>query len=343
MSKWSSRSSLYRFTFVCLVFLFLTFLLAAAVPQWFGSKSTHSVAVGGATVQVTQPYYKGLWLTCTKVVDDVDFDNCTVVAFGDDNLDWMDGVRGVWVAGAAFYSLAILIAIGDNCCCDCGNKDYGMTAMWMLIAGLDGAAGVIVVAVKTADDDSMNDYRWGFYLACVSSGLTIILSIMLCISRHPTRGSEKTQRSRTADYVYNSGPNSGVKNGGPQQNGGFTNHRDDIPMSNGYHGPGQTQNAYSMYRGGPQQAEPSAPYHGQSLQRPRVQPQGGPGYSPYGNGNGYDMSRPNQRASMAESADLSNGYTTDLIQAEHSLSRSNRPAYGGQGQGGQDYYHNGRY
>jgi hypothetical protein len=83
-----------------------------------------------------------------------------------------------------------------------------------------------------------------------------------------------------------------------------------------------------MYRG-EHQTQPSAPY-GSSLPR-----QGGGypgGYQPYG--------YPNQRHSVAESADLSNGYTTELIHAEHSLSRSNR---GDGGYGGRYYQANGRY
>ena len=74
-----------------------------------------------------------------------------------------------------------------------------------LIPGLDGAAGVIVVAVKTSDKDTLNNYRWGYFLACASSGITIILSIMLFLTRNVRAGTEKSRASRTADYVYNSG------------------------------------------------------------------------------------------------------------------------------------------
>jgi len=344
MSSWSSRSSLYKWTLVFLYFMFLVYGLAFSVPTWFGDTETVTVTGGAAS---RAPYFQGLWMVCTDVSDDVDFDSCKVRSFGDeagaagehaDSSDWMDGVRGVWVAGAAFYLLAVLISFGDNCCCGSENgKDHGVAAIWALIAGLDGAAGVIVVAVKTSDKDTLNNYRWGYFLACTSSGLTIILSIMLFLTRNVRPGTEKSRASRTADYVYNSG-----KAGGPQYNGGY--HHDNIPMQNGGPHPHPHQQQYSMYRGEPRQ--PSAPgYHGNSLPHPRHQGSGGysgPGYTPFG---GYDMGRANNRTSMAESADLSNGYTTELINAEHSLSRSHRGDNGGYGnsrhQG--DFYHNGRY
>ncbi|XP_012946929.1 uncharacterized protein LOC101862247 [Aplysia californica] len=327
--KWSYRSTLYKVALVFMYFIFLVFVLAFAVPTWYGPSSGS---------------FAGLWLECIPASDDVDFDDCTTLKF-EDSPDWMNGVRGVWAGGVFFYLLAVLVSFMENYCCSDKNKDHGVSCCFALLAGLCGAAGVILVAIKTADNDLLNHYRWGFFLACISSGLTIILAIMLFITRELTVINEKARQSRTADYVFAQKPYYP-----DYTNQGFQ--RDDMPLANGvtYH---HSPHPYSSYRGGeqPPQTHPSAPYPGNSLQHSRGQAVGynggvggGSGYQPFG----YDMQRPSQRHSMAESADLSNGFTTELIHAEHSLSRTNhRGGDYGRTQDfaprQQDYYMNGRY
>lgn len=166
---------------------------------------------------------------------------------------------------------------------------------------------MIVVAIEVeinvnADDSKTKQYFWGYMLACIASGLALILALILLITCN-IRTNDKASASRTADYVFNQTPTNPY---GPEYTNSAFN-RDEIPLANGVtHKHVPVNNPYSMYGNGNGAQHPrnGAPY---------------PGYV----GNGYDPTRPNQRHSYAESADLSNGYTTELIQAEHTLSRSN--------------------
>lgn len=275
----------------------------------------------------------GLWVQCSGT-DTSKMTDCKTEAFGDD-VAWFDGVRGVWVGGMACYVLAVLYSLAENCCGREGSRDYGITGILTFFAGACGAAGVITLAVEVETNvpespDYALEYFWGYMLACIASALALILALVLLITRNVTKG-DKAKASRTADYVF-SHPQSGPYV--PE----YTNHayaRDDIPLANGVTYQHTPSNGYAMYQSGPQ--------NGNSLPPGR----NGVKYGGYPS-NGYDMGRPNQRHSIAESADLSNGYTPELIQAEHTLSRvQNGPRgvgdyarndyVGGRG----DYYMNG--
>ena len=73
MSRWSSRSNIYKWSLIGLYLMFLCYMAAFSVPTWYGND-----------VDDANSYFKGLWLQCDNIEDDADFDNCTVVAFGDD-------------------------------------------------------------------------------------------------------------------------------------------------------------------------------------------------------------------------------------------------------------------
>ncbi|KAH9512889.1 hypothetical protein Btru_036884 [Bulinus truncatus] len=292
MAKWSERSIIYKVTLLFNYFIFLVYGLAFAIPTWWGSV-----------------YFQGLWVRCTGT-DTSLMKNCETHAFGSDSSPWMDGVRGVWIGGMACYVLAVLYSLVENCCTKEGSRDYGLTGILTLLAGACGAAGVITVAVEVETSTGMGDYYWGFMLACITSGLALILALVLLITCSIVSG-DKSKSSRTADYVF-------THNASPYTqeftNQGYT--REDLPLSNGvthHYTPSPNPTPYAMY--------PTAPYNTNSLQYPR----NGMKYT----GNGYDMNRPNQRHSLAESADLSNGYTPELLQAEQTLNRTQTAQNGG--------------
>lgn len=307
MGKWSWRSGLYKMATVFTFFVFLVYGLAFSTPTWIGKD------VGNKT------QFQGLWLICTGD-DQIDFDDCSEHSFGDD-WDWNDGVRGCWVGGMFFFLVGILHSLFENCCGDEDSKDYGLTGTLVLLAGLCGAAGVILTAVKVEDSDiGYDEYYWGFIIACAASGLAILLSIVLLIARnagHSDNASDydedeakRRHGSRAIDYVNNYGkqPYHGYGYGGTPyeyQNAGYRGdqhypggHHDGYnpPLGNGvsyHHQPTPAQHPYTMYQGS------SLPRH---------------------NGGGY-------RHSMAESVDLSNGFTPTHIHAEQSLNRPSRGDY----------------
>ncbi|KAK0055918.1 hypothetical protein Bpfe_014587 [Biomphalaria pfeifferi] len=301
MAKWSERSVIYRVTLLFNYFIFLVYGLAFAIPTWWGSG-----------------IFRGLWVECSGTDTSIMTD-CNVNAFGSDNA-WMDGVRGVWIGGMACYVLAVLHSLIENCCTKEGSRDYGVTGILTLLAGACGAAGVITVAVEVETNVVQGEYFWGFMLACITSGLALIMALVLLITCNIVSG-DKT-KARTADYVFN-------RTAAPYTqeftNQGYT--REDLPLSNGvthHFTPNPNPNPYTMY--------PTAPYSTNSLQ-----------YQSNGKkypGNGYDMSRPNQRHSLAESADLSNGYTPELLHAEQTLTR-NLQGPNGAGLTRNDYQMNG--
>ncbi|CAL1535899.1 unnamed protein product [Lymnaea stagnalis] len=294
MAKWNQRSSIYQVTLMFNYFIFLVYALAFCIPTWWGAGN-----------------FYGLWVDCVGTDTSI-MKDCQKHAFGDD-VAWYDGVRGVWVGGMACYVLAVLYSLAENCCGREGSRDYGITGILTFLAGACGAAGVITVAVELETNVTIPtavrtlgydhiEYYWGYMLACIASALALILALVLLITRNTTK-RDKAKESRTADYVFSQ----------PQANPytpEYTNHgyaRDDIPLANGVTYQHTPANGYAMYQ--------SVPYNGNSL--PPARNGAKYGYT----GNGYDVGRPNQRHSMAESADLSNGYTPELIQAEHTLSR----------------------
>lgn len=286
-------------------FIFLVYALAFCIPAWAGNDTMI-----------------GLWARCTRTSDSGGFEDCSAWAFGDGGQAWMDGVRAVWLAGMFFYVLAVLFSFVENCCSGSNKKDYGVTGVLAILAGLSGAVGVIVLAIEVElhYSDTMN-YYWGYMLACITSGLTLILAIILLITRN-VKSYEKSPDDRTADYVlaHKSNPYTAE----------FTNHgysHDNIPLANGVtyqHTP--AAHPYTTYQEG---------YNGNKIPQGRNQAPayGQPGYNPYG----YYGGAPNQRHSVAESADLSNGYTSELINAEHSLNRSKPIAQRGDFIRGGDY------
>ena len=156
-------------------------------------------------------------------------------------------------------------------------------------------------------------------IACIASGLAILLAIALLIARnsgisdddyyYEEEEEKRRHGSRAIDYVNNYGkqPNPGYGYGGSPyeyHNAGYRGdhypggHHDGYnpPLGNGvsyHHQPTPAQHPYTMYQGS------SLPRH---------------------NGGGY-------RHSMAESADLSNGFTPTIIHAEQSHVRPPRGDY----------------
>ncbi|CAG5129989.1 unnamed protein product [Candidula unifasciata] len=302
MGKWQQRSVVFKLALLFMYFIFLVYALAFSIPTWLG---------GGLIFGLLEKdIIFGLWAICKKTSDSGGFETCEKMAFGD-NTPWMDGVRAVWVAGMFFYVVAVFYSLVDNCCTREDSRDYGLTGALAILAGLSGAVGVIVVAIKIEEDSPNVQYYWGYMLACITSGLTLILAIILLITKN-TKSSEKAQADRTADYVFaHKQPNPYAQE---YTNQGYT--RDDIPLANGvtyHHTP--TAHPYTAYQDG---------YTGTNYPPTRSQEPiyGQPHKSPYG---GYYNGRPAQLhdASDVGSAytDLSNGYTTELIQAEHTLSR----------------------
>ncbi|GFS15671.1 hypothetical protein ElyMa_006776200 [Elysia marginata] len=311
--KWSWRSGLYKTATVFTFFVFLVYGLGFSVPTWIGRDPA---LLQNGTAVANKIQFQGLWLVCVGD-DEIDFDDCSKQVFGDD-WDWMDAVRGCWVGGMFFFLVGILYSLVENCCGDDESNDYGLTGALVLLAGLCGAAGVILTVVKMEDSNiGYDEYYWGFIVACAASGLAILLSIVLLIARNAGRPDDdsdydededkRRHGSRAIDYVHNYGkqPYHGYGYGGSPyeyQNAGYRgdhNYPGGPPLGNGvsyHHQPTPAQHPYTMYQGS------SLPRH---------------------NGGGY-------RHSMAESADLSNGFTPTHIHAE----QSSRPSRG-------DYYLNG--
>ncbi|KAK3766252.1 hypothetical protein RRG08_036889 [Elysia crispata] len=305
MAKWRWRSGLYKTATVFTFFVFLVYGLAFSTPSWFGDESNETIQ------------FQGLWLLCFGS-DEIDFDNCTRQAFGED-WEWMDGVRGCWVGGMFFFLVGVLFSLVENFCGNERSRDYGLTGTLVLLAGLCGSAGVILTAVKVSDDNGYDEFYWGFMIACIASGLAILLAIALLIARnsgisdddyyYEEEEEKRRHGSRAIDYVNNYGkqPNPDYGYGGSPyeyHNAGYRGdhypggHHDGYnpPLGNGvsyHHQPTPAQHPYTMYQGS------SLPRH---------------------NGGGY-------RHSMAESADLSNGFTPTIIHAEQSHVRPPRGDY----------------
>lgn len=197
-----------------------------------------------------------------------------------------------------------------------------------LSPGLCGAVGVIVTAIEVEEEDTKNlGYYWGYMLACITSGLTLILAIILLITKN-IKSSEKSRDDRTADYVFaHKQPNPYAQE---YTNQGYS--RDDIPLANGityHHTP--TAHPYTTYQDGY-----NGNYHPPTRSQEPIY--GQPNKAPYG---GYYNARPGplHDASDVGTAytDLSNGYTTELINAEHTLTRPGAAQRGDFVRGGGDY------
>ncbi|GFO31360.1 hypothetical protein PoB_005786500 [Plakobranchus ocellatus] len=313
MGKWGARSGLYKAALILTYFVFLVYGLAFAVPAWLGRDP--------AVTDPNKIQFLGLWLSC-EGSDEIDFDDCSENSFGDD-WDWMDAVRGCWTGGMFFFLVGVIYSLIENCCGDENSKDYGLTGTLVLLSGLCGAAGVIVATVNMEDSDShgLNEYYWGFMIACIASGLAILLAIVLIIARNSgfadsdsvSDEDENKRRhgSRAIDYVNNyKQPPYGHGYGSPYEyhNAGYRGDQyQHGPQHDGYAPPlGNGVN----YHHQPTAAHPYTMYQGSSLPRQ--------------NGGGY-------RHSMAESADLSNGFTPTIMHAEQSMGRPGRGDYYGNG------------
>uniref|UniRef100_A0A0B7A7S9 Uncharacterized protein n=1 Tax=Arion vulgaris TaxID=1028688 RepID=A0A0B7A7S9_9EUPU len=299
MVKLQHRSVVYKVTLAFMYFIFLVYAVAFSIPTWFGARP--QLVLG----------FKGLWVLCLTNDDVADFSNCGKYAFGDDS-DWFDGVRGLWIAGMFFYVVAVVYSIVENCCSDEDSKDRGVTGILAILAGLCGAVGVIVAAIEIEENSLNFDYYWGYMLACITSGLTLILAIILLITCN-VRSSEKPRDDRTADYVF------AHKQGIPQAAPEYTNHgysRDEIPLASGVtyqHTP--SAHPYTMYQDGYNNGYPQGRSH--------VDVYAQPAKSPYGYYNGRPNHLHNPSDANTAMTDLSNGYTNELINAEHTLTRSN--------------------
>ncbi|RUS76345.1 hypothetical protein EGW08_015907 [Elysia chlorotica] len=225
----------------------------------------------------------------------------------------LDIFQGLWMKCVGSNQIDF-----DNCSKQAWGDDWGLC----------GAAGVILTTVKIEDSNIGYDkYYWGFMIACIASGLAILLAIVLLIARnsgfdddYDYEDEEEKRRhgSRAIDYVNSYGkqqqPYPGYAYGNSPyeyHNAGYKGdnhypggHHDGYnpPLGNGvsyHHQPTPAQHPYTMYQGS------SLPRH---------------------NGGGY-------RHSMAESADLSNGFTPTIIHAEQT--------HLGRGGPRGDYYMNG--
>jgi hypothetical protein len=297
MSKWQSRCVVYKIALVLLYFIFLVYALAFAIPTWIGFQA------------IEKSNFIGLWAACDGSEEGGNFQNCTKYAFGDGHA-WMDGVRGLWLAGMFIYLVAVLYSLAENCCASEQIRDYGLVGALVILAGLCGAVGVIVMAIEVEEYVQPKvTYFWGYMLACITSGLSIILALILLITRNVTP-KKKSVDNRTADYVFDHKQSSPYVS--EYTNQGYSHN--DIPLANGvtyHHTP--TAHPYTTYQDG----------YNNNVPQPRSDPYAHPDKSSYGYYNG----RPNQLHDPADPSviytDLSNGYTNELLSAEHTLSRSN--------------------
>ena len=156
-------------------------------------------------------------------------------------------------------------------------------------------------------------YYWGFMIACIASGLAILLSIVLLIARnsgladdgsdYDDEEDKRRHGSRAIDYVNNYGkqPYNGGGYGYPASpyeyhNAGYRGDHHYPPQHDAYNSPLGNGVSYHHQPTPAHQAHPYTMYQGSSLPR-------------HSGGGGY-------RHSMAESADLSNGFTPTIIHAE---------------------------